>query len=112
MLASLLQMLPESVTPLVLSGNPAETRKRYGYKLRSHSLLPSVQAMRHSRAFIWGGGSLIQDVTSAASPLYYGGLWVGTTTRLKNNCLGAGNWPLKRDLTRRVARQCLRGVQR
>jgi len=30
LLASLLQMLPADVTPLVLSGNPEETRDRYG----------------------------------------------------------------------------------
>jgi len=30
LLASLLQMLPKSITPLVLSGNPNQTGKRYG----------------------------------------------------------------------------------
>jgi polysaccharide pyruvyl transferase CsaB len=111
LLASLLQMLPESVTPLVLSGNPAETRKRYGVQSCDRtSPFQVVRAMRHSDAFIWGGGSLIQDVTSAASPLYYGGLMgLARQLGLKTIAWAQGIGPLKRDLTRRVARQCFAG---
>lgn len=111
LLASLLQMLPESVTPLVLSGNPAETRKRYGVRSCDRtSPFQVLQAIRHSDAFIWGGGSLIQDVTSAASPLYYGGLMgLARQWGLKTIAWAQGIGPLKRDLTRRVARQCFAG---
>jgi polysaccharide pyruvyl transferase CsaB len=111
LLASLLQMLPESVTPLVLSGNPAETRKRYGVRSCDRtSPFQVLQAIRHSDAFIWGGGSLIQDVTSAASPLYYGGLMgLARQMGLKTIAWAQGIGPLKRDLTRRVARQCFAG---
>lgn len=111
LLASLLQMLPESVTPLVLSGNPAETRKRYGVQSCDRtSPFQVLQAMRHSDAFIWGGGSLIQDVTSAASPLYYGGLMgLARQLGLKTIAWAQGIGPLKRDLTRRVAKQCFAG---
>ena len=111
LLASLLQMLPESVTPLVLSGNPAETRKRYGVQSCDRtSPFQVLRAMRHSDAFIWGGGSLIQDVTSAASPLYYGGLMgLARQLGLKTIAWAQGIGPLKRDLTRRVAQQCFAG---
>lgn len=111
LLASLLQMLPESVTPLVLSGNPAETRKRYGVQSCDRtSPFQVLRAMRHSDSFIWGGGSLIQDVTSAASPLYYGGLMgLAGQLGLKTIAWAQGIGPLKRDLTRRVARQCFAG---
>ena len=111
LLASLLQMLPESVTPLVLSGNPAETRKRYGVQScdRTSPFLV-LRAMRQSDAFIWGGGSLIQDVTSAASPLYYGGLMgLARQLGLKTIAWAQGIGPLKRELTRKVARQCFAG---
>lgn len=75
LLASLLQMLPSEVSPLVLSGNPDQTRDRYRVETCDRfRLLPVLQALRQSDVFIWGGGSLIQDATSAVSPLYYGGL--------------------------------------
>jgi len=107
LLASLLQMLPQGVTPLVLSGNPTETRKRY--KVQScdrNSAFRVLKAMRNSDFFIWGGGSLIQDVTSAASPLYYAGLMgLARQLGLKTIAWAQGIGPLKRELTRRVARQ-------
>jgi polysaccharide pyruvyl transferase CsaB len=107
LLASLLQMLPQGVTPLVLSGNPTETRKRY--KVQScdrNSAFRVLKAMRNSDFFIWGGGSLIQDVTSVASPLYYAGLMgLARQLGLKTIAWAQGIGPLKRELTRRVARQ-------
>ena len=111
LLASLLQMLPESVTPLVLSGNPAETRKRYRVQSCDRtSPLRVLQAMRQSEVFIWGGGSLIQDVTSAASPLYYAGLMgLAQQLGLKTIAWAQGIGPLKRQLTIQVARQSFAG---
>ena len=113
LLASLLQMLPESVTPLVLSGNPAETRKRYGVTSCDRmSAIQVFKAMRQSDAFIWGGGSLIQDVTSAVSPLYYGGLMGLARQRgLKTIAWAQGIGPLKRELTRRIARLAFSGCE-
>ena len=75
LLASLLQMLPVRLTPLVLSGNPQETGRRYGVETRPRkSAVPLLCALRRSDVFIWGGGSLMQDATSALNPFYYGGL--------------------------------------
>lgn len=111
LLASLLQMLPEQVKPLVLSANPAATRKRYGVQACDRSSFFQVlRAMRSSDAFIWGGGSLIQDVTSAASPLYYAGLMgLAQQLGLKSIAWAQGIGPIKRELTRRVARLSLAG---
>jgi polysaccharide pyruvyl transferase CsaB len=111
LLASLLQMLPENVTPLVLSGNPSQTRKRYKvWSCDRMSAFPVIRALRNSDAFIWGGGSLIQDTTSAISPLYYAGL-MGLAQRmgLKTIAWAQGIGPLKRQLTQRVARQSFGG---
>lgn len=110
LLASLLQMLPKSVTPLVLSGNPRETRKRYGVQTCDRfSAFQVLEAMRRSDIFIWGGGSLIQDVTSVVSPLYYGGL-MGLAQRrgLKTIAWAQGVGPLQRPLTQWLAQQCFR----
>lgn len=111
LLASLLQMLPESVTPLVLSGNPAETRKRYRVKACDRfSFFQVLRALRQSDALIWGGGSLIQDVTSAVSPLYYAGLMgLAQQLGLKTIAWAQGIGPIERQLNRRIAQQCFAG---
>lgn len=111
LLASLLQMLPESVTPLVLSGDPVQTSKQYGVEACDRrDPLAVIQALRASEALIWGGGSLIQDVTSLLSPLYYSGL-MGLAQRLglKTIAWAQGIGPLKRRGTRWLAQQIFRG---
>ncbi len=107
LLATLLQMLPDRVTPIVLSGNPQQTRDRYHVEARDRmNLFSVVQTLRKSDAFIWGGGSLIQDVTSAISPLYYGGLMtLAQQLGLKTIAWAQGIGPLKRDTTIKLARQ-------
>lgn len=107
LLAALLQMLPENITPLVLSGNPTQTRNRYGVEACDRkSPLRIWQALRRSEVLIWGGGSLMQDVTSAASPIYYGGLMgLAQQFGLKTIAWAQGIGPLKRPLTRAIARR-------
>lgn len=102
LLATLLQMLPDSVLPIVLSGNPAQTQKQYGVTAIDRSSTQAVwQALRQSDAFIWGGGSLMQDSTSALSPLYYAGL-MGLAQRLGRVTIAwaQGIGPLNRSFTR------------
>lgn len=107
LLATLLQMLPDHVTPLVLSGNPQETRDRYNVETCNRmATLPVFQALRQSDVFIWGGGSLIQDATSAVSPFYYAGLMaIAQQLGLKTIAWAQGIGPLKRPFTRAVARR-------
>jgi polysaccharide pyruvyl transferase CsaB len=111
LLASLLQMLPAEVSPLVLSGNPDETRDRYGVETCDRFRpLPVLQALRQSDVFIWGGGSLIQDATSAMSPLYYGGLMaLAQQLGLKTIAWAQGIGPLKRPLNRWLAQKTFAG---
>ncbi len=111
LLSSLLQMLPTHVTPIVLSGNPHQTSDRYGVQSGDRMAATSViQALRQSDVTIWGGGSLMQDVTSAASPLYYGAL-MGLAQQLgcKTIAWAQGIGPLNRPLTRWVARKAFAG---
>jgi polysaccharide pyruvyl transferase CsaB len=111
LLASLLQMLPDGVTPIVLSGNPVETNQRYGVAARDRmNAFQVIEALRTSDALIWGGGSLIQDATSIASPFYYGGL-MGIAQRmgLKTVAWAQGIGPLKREITRKLSQRCFAG---
>lgn len=112
LLASLLQMLPDTVEPLVLSGNPDETRQRYLVAACDRMAPLEVwNALRRSDVFIWGGGSLMQDVTSAISPLYYASLMalaqrMGLKTIAWAQGIGPLNRPVIRWLTRRVLMNC------
>jgi polysaccharide pyruvyl transferase CsaB len=111
LLASLLQMLPAHVTPIVLSGNPEETRDRYQVEACDRMSTVSVwQALRQSDAFIWGGGSLIQDATSTFSPVYYCGL-MGLAQKfgLRTIAWAQGIGPLKRSFTRWMAHRAFLG---
>jgi polysaccharide pyruvyl transferase CsaB len=107
LLASLLQMLPDSVTPVVLSGNPEQTCDRYQVQaVNRKDLLAVWQALRSAQVFIWGGGSLVQDATSAISPLYYTGLMrLAQAMGLTTIAWAQGIGPLKRPLTRWMAQQ-------
>jgi len=111
LLASLLQMLPESVTPLVLSGHPEQTYDRYGVRAANRkSPAELLQVLRQSQVFIWGGGSLVQDVTSVASPLYYAGLMkLAQSMGLTTIAWAQGIGPLNRSLARWIAKQALEG---
>jgi len=110
LLATLLQMLPAHVKPLVLSGNPGETQARYGVPACDRfSALSVWQGLRQSEAFIWGGGSLMQDATSLISPFYYGGLMrLAQGMGLRTIAWAQGVGPLKHPMTRWITRQSLR----
>jgi polysaccharide pyruvyl transferase CsaB len=113
LLATLLQMLPRHVTPLVLSSNPNFTTALHGVAACNRSDLRAVwQALQGAKGFIWGGGSLIQDATSALSPVYYCALmllaqWLGVRTI----AWGQGVGPLHRASSRWLARQVFRGCR-
>ena len=111
LLATLLQMLPAHVTPLVLSGNPSETQARYGVEACDRMALPAIlQALRRSDAFIWGGGSLMQDVTGAVSPLYYAGLMLAAQRLgLQTIAWAQGIGPLNRTWTKKLAHRAFAG---
>ncbi len=107
LLATLLQMLPDCVEPIVLSGNPKATSDRYGVETCDRiSFFPVLKTLQQSDAFIWGGGSLIQDATSNISPLYYGGLMaLAQRLGLKTIAWAQGIGPLKQPWTRWLAKK-------
>ncbi|MFK8182723.1 MAG: polysaccharide pyruvyl transferase CsaB [Phormidesmis sp.] len=112
LLASLLQMLPARVTPVVLSGNPVETRDRFGVEAVPRKSFGAVfSALRGADAFIWGGGSLMQDASSALNPVYYGGLMLlakmmGLKTVAWAQGIGPLDKPFSRWLTKTAVHKC------
>lgn len=113
LLATLLQMLPPTVEPVVLSGNPAHTTRLHGVGACDRKApLQVLKLLRQSDIFIWGGGSLIQDTTSALSPLYYLGLmFLAQRLGLTTLAWGQGIGPLKRPISRWLARYVYRGCR-
>ncbi len=111
LLATLLQMLPKHVTPIVLSGNPTATQQAYGVPAIDRWNLPLViQTLRQSECLILGGGSLLQDVTSPRSLLYYGGV-LGMAQRIgiKTIAWSQGIGPLKALWSQSFVRGLLKG---
>lgn len=62
----------EDTRILVLSGNPKETEKMYGvHALNRYHLFKIRKEIGRAKLLIFGGGSLLQDVTSSKSLWYY-----------------------------------------
>ncbi|NDJ16094.1 polysaccharide pyruvyl transferase CsaB [Myxacorys almedinensis] len=110
LLASLLQLLPPGIEPIVLSGSPHQTRDRYRVECCDRKSFKAVfRALRTSDLFIWGGGSLIQDATSALSPMYYMGLMaLAQMMGLKTIAWAQGIGPIRRSFNRWSAKQVFR----
>ena len=109
LLYTLLSMLPAYVTPVVLSGDPEYTTATYGViAYHRKDMRQVIHAFHQADAFIWGGGSLMQDATSLLNPLYYGGLMIlAQRLGLKTIAWGQGIGPLRRSPTRWLTRYCL-----
>lgn len=111
LLVSMLEMLPPTVTPLVLSASPRETSKSYGVKSADRMNSGAVvRALRNSQFLILGGGSLFQDATSIQSSIYYGGLMgLASQFGLKTIAIAQGIGPLNQPLTRWIAKRAFIG---
>lgn len=107
-LAGLRAEIPE-VEPIVLSGDPAGTRKLHDVAAIPRMSLAAINtALKHADLFISGGGSLLQDVTSFRSPLYYlGALWLAQRAQVPSMVLAQGLGPLNHPLNRLLARRVL-----
>ncbi|MDR9402965.1 MAG: polysaccharide pyruvyl transferase CsaB [Halothece sp. Uz-M2-17] len=111
LLMTLMQMLPPNIQPLVLSANPQKTKETLKVAaIPNRSAFPILEAMQKADYFIWGGGSLMQDVTSFRSPIYYGGLMALAQQRgLKTIAWAQGVGPLKSAFSRWLTRKTLIG---
>lgn len=75
LLAILQQLQKHHIEAIVLSGNPDKTTALYGVKAVDRRNFQMVrEAIQNSNGLISGGGSLLQDITSARSIIYYNGI--------------------------------------
>ncbi len=111
LLATLLQMLPSSVKPIILSGNCQITQELYGVSSVERMQLTSIgKALTSCDALIWGGGSLIQDTTGYLNPFYYGMIMMTAQKMgLITIAWGQGIGPIKHRSTYWLAKRCFAG---
>lgn len=111
LLATLLQMLPNNVQPLVLSASPRATENLHQVEASDrYSIFALLKELRRSDLFIWGGGSLMQDATSARNPIYYGGVMgLAQGMGLQTIAWAQGVGPLKRNLSKWIAKRAFQG---
>lgn len=94
----------------VLSGNPERTQRSHGVPAVLRRRL--LDALPQTDALFQGGGSLLQDATSARSVYYY--LWVIMAARIIRRPVflyAQGIGPLQRGATRAAVRTVLNRVQ-
>ncbi|HOF87886.1 MAG TPA: polysaccharide pyruvyl transferase CsaB, partial [Armatimonadota bacterium] len=98
-----------AVRPVVLSGDVAATERLHAVDAIPRMGLGAVRAaLREADLFVSGGGSLLQDVTSLRSPLYYLGLlWLAQRAGVPTMALAQGMGPLRHPLNRLLARRIL-----
>lgn len=64
--------ISDTFSPIVLSHRPEITKSEYGVEsINRFNIFKMRRAMKRAKLFIAGGGSLIQDVTSTKSLMYY-----------------------------------------
>lgn len=101
--------IDKSFSPIVLSHNTEITQKAYGVECADRfNINQVVSAFKRSKALILGGGSLIQDVTSTKSLLYY--LWCIKLAKkygLKVMLYANGIGPIVKDNNKKRAAQIL-----
>lgn len=107
MLSALRERLP-APRITVLSADPAATRRIHSVQAVPRAGLRLLGTLAGADLFISGGGSLIQDVTSARSALYYLGLLaLGAVLSHRTMVYAQGIGPLRRGWIRRLARAVL-----
>lgn len=110
-LAALLQVIPQE-RACAISGDPQWTEKTYRIRaIARMPLRPLKQLINRSSALLLGGGSLLQDATSARSLIYYLTLirW-GMKAHRKVALVAQGIGPLIRAPSRWMTRWILRHV--
>jgi len=104
---NLLSLQP-GLSMCVLSNMPANLRAELGIdSFHRFNIFSVIRTIRRSETLIYGGGNLIQDVTSTKSLLYYVSVlriahMLGTKTMLYSNGVGPVNKPKNRELVHKV----------
>ena len=102
----------EDVEITVLSMHPESTSRLYGVNsVYRYNLFAVAKLFRNSDLFLFGGGSLLQDITSSRSLLYYLTiLKIALMCKIKVMLYGNGIGPLDKKINRKITRSILNKV--
>jgi L-malate glycosyltransferase len=107
-----LRKFKQDIKILILSKIPSGTTK--DYDVASISRINPFRvyfAIKNAKAFIYGGGNLLQDNTSTRSLLYYlGTVWLAKKMKLKVMFYANGIGPLKKKINRLLTRKIMNKV--
>jgi len=94
----------------VLSANPEKTAKEYGVNsVRNFDMKKVVRVISQSDVLISGGGSLLQDVTSLKSLIYYSFIiYLGLAFRKDVLIFAQGIGPLNRKISKKIVATLLK----
>lgn len=97
---------------LVLSKIPTVTSRDFHVaSISRNNMLRTFQAMKNSKAFIYGGGNLLQDNTSTRSLFFYlSTVWLAKKLKLKVMFYANGIGPLKKSLNRILTKKIMNSV--
>lgn len=97
---------------LILSRAPCDTSEDFSVDSISRlNMLRIYRAMRKSRAFVYGGGNLLQDNTSTRSLIFYlSCVWLAKKLNLKVMFYANGIGPLKKRLNRLLTKKIMNQV--
>lgn len=96
----------------VLSKNPEDTTRVYGVKsIFRYNFIKVIREMRNSKMLLFGGGSLLQDVTSGKSILYYLAIiFLAQHNKMKTMLYANGVGPITKKYSRFLAKRILNKV--
>jgi polysaccharide pyruvyl transferase CsaB len=97
---------------IILSRIPSNTPKDFQVvSISRNNLLRIFQAMKNAKAFIYGGGNLLQDNTSTRSLFFYLSMvWLAKKLRLKVMFYANGIGPLKKSLNMVLTKKIMNQV--
>lgn len=96
----------------VLSKNPEDTTRVYGVKsVFRYNFFKVIKEMRNSKMLLFGGGSLLQDVTSGKSILYYLAIiFLAQCHKMKTMLYANGVGPITKKYSRLLSKRILNNV--
>jgi polysaccharide pyruvyl transferase CsaB len=110
LLCGLVERLGDRHQIVALSGNPSNTTETFGIEaIARKNIAGATQAIRSCDALIFGGGGLLQDITSLLSLKYYTHLIsVATKADKRIALLGQGVGPINSFLGKRAVAKAFR----
>ena len=100
-----------SIDVTVLSGDPDATSGTYSVKSVPRKGFAALKAISSSELYVSGGGSLLQDTTSAGSVLYYLALMAASKLACRKYAVFAnGIGPISRGWARNMVRMAVDGA--